>query len=76
MGMWIAVLIVATLLIGNIAATFQQSVKRMLAYSVFLMQVLCFFAVFAMNESTHEGLIIYAAGCNLATIGIFAIVTK
>ena len=73
---WIAVLIVATLLIGNITATFQQSVKRMLAYSSISHAGFMLFAVFAMNESAHEGLIIYAAGYSLATIGIFAIVAK
>ena len=73
---WIAVLIAVTLLVGNITATFQQSVKRMLAYSSVSHAGFFLFAVYAMNEAAHEGLIIYAAGYCLATIGAFAMVAK
>lgn len=73
---WIAILIAITLFIGNITATFQQSVKRMLAYSSIAHAGFFLFAVYAMNESAHEGLIIYAAGYCLATIGIFATLAK
>ena len=74
--LWIAVMIVATLFIGNIIATFQQSVKRMLAYSSIAQAGFMLFAVFATNESAHEGLLIYAAAYCLATIGVFAVVAK
>jgi NADH-quinone oxidoreductase subunit N len=71
--LWIGVLIALTLLIGNITATFQQSVKRMLAYSSISHAGFMLFSVFAMNG---EGLFIYAAGYTLATMGIFAVITK
>lgn len=73
---WIAVMIAATLFIGNITATFQQSVKRMLSYSSISQAGFILFAVFALNETAHEGLIIYAAAYCLATIGVFAVVAK
>lgn len=74
--LWIAVMIVATLFIGNITATFQQSVKRMLAYSSIAQAGFMLFAIFAMNEAAYEGLIIYATAYCLATIGVFAVIAK
>ncbi len=74
--LWIAVMIVATLFIGNITATFQQSAKRMLAYSSIAQAGFMLFAVFATNEAAYEGLLIYAAAYSLSTIGVFAVVAK
>jgi len=74
--LWIAVMIVATLFIGNITATFQQSVKRMLAYSSIAQAGFMLFAVYATNEAAIEGLLLYAAAYSLATIGVFAVVAK
>lgn len=74
--LWIAVMIVATLFIGNITATFQHSVKRMLAYSSIAQAGFMLFAVYAGNEAAYEGLIIYATAYCLATIGIFAVLAK
>jgi NADH-quinone oxidoreductase subunit N len=72
----IIIIIAATLLIGNITAVFQQSVKRMLAYSSIAQAGFMLFAIFALNEKAKEGLILYAAAYSLATIGIFAILLK
>ena len=69
----IAFIIAATLFIGNITAVFQQSVKRMLAYSSIAQAGFMFFALFGYNEYAKEGIILYAAAYSLATIGIFAI---
>lgn len=66
----------ATLLIGNITAVFQQSVKRMLAYSSIAQAGFMLFALFALNDRAKEGLILYSAAYSLATIGIFAILIK
>jgi NADH-quinone oxidoreductase subunit N len=55
---------------------FQQSVKRMLAYSSIAQAGFMLFAIFALNEKAKEGLILYAAAYSLATIGIFAILLK
>jgi len=72
----IAFIIAATLFIGNITAVFQQSVKRMLAYSSIAQAGFMFFALFGYNEYAKEGIILYAAAYSLATIGIFAILIK
>lgn len=78
-GQWqtlIVVITAATLLIGNITAVFQQSVKRMLAYSSIAQAGFMMLALFAMNERAKEGLILYSAAYSFATIGFFAILIK
>ena len=72
----IAVIAAATLLIGNLTAVFQQSVKRMLAYSSIAQAGFMLLAIFALNDTAKDGLILYSAAYSLATIGIFAILIK
>jgi NADH-quinone oxidoreductase subunit N len=72
----VAIIAAATLLIGNITAIFQQSVKRMLAYSSVAHAGFMMLAIFALNSSARHGLILYAAAYSLATIGIFAILLR
>ena len=72
----ITVITVATLLVGNLTAVFQQSVKRMLAYSSIAQAGFMLLALFALNQTAKEGLVLYAAAYSLATIGIFAILIK
>ena len=72
----IALITAATLLVGNLSAVFQQSVKRMLAYSSIAQAGFMLLAVFALNEFAKEGIILYAAAYSIATIGIFAILIK
>lgn len=73
----VALIIAATLLVGNITAVFQQSVKRMLAYSSISQAGFMLFALFAVNTvDAKEGIILYAAAYSLATIGIFAVLSK
>jgi len=67
---------IATLLIGNITAVFQQSVKRMLAYSSIAQAGFMMLALFALNDKAKEGIVLYAAAYSVATIGIFAILIK
>jgi len=71
-----AVLIVATLLVGNITAVFQQSVKRMLAYSSIAQAGFMLFSLFSLNDAAKEGLLLYSVAYSLATIGIFAVLVK
>ncbi len=71
-----AIIIVCTLLIGNITAVFQQSVKRMLAYSSIAQAGFMLFALFSMNDAAKEGILMYSVAYSLATIGIFAILVK
>jgi NADH-quinone oxidoreductase subunit N len=72
----IVIITAATLLIGNLTAVFQQSVKRMLAYSSIAQAGFMLLALFALNKQAQEGLVLYAAAYSLATIGIFAVLIK
>ena len=72
----IAIMTAATLIIGNITAVFQQSVKRMLAYSSIAQAGFMLFALFALNNTGRQGLILYTATYSIATIGIFAVLIR
>jgi NADH-quinone oxidoreductase subunit N len=72
----IAFVIIATLLVGNITAVFQQSVKRMLAYSSIAQAGFMLLALYGANSQAKEGLLLYAAAYCLATVGIFAILIR
>ncbi len=72
----ISIIIALTLLIGNITAVFQQSVKRMLAYSSIAQAGFMLFALFAFNFWAREGIVLYAAAYSLATIGMFAVLAR
>ncbi|WP_207492438.1 NADH-quinone oxidoreductase subunit N [Aridibaculum aurantiacum] len=72
----ISIVIVLTLAFGNLTAVFQQSVKRMLAYSSIAQAGFMLFALYAVNDAAKEGLLLYAAAYTLATIGIFAVLAK
>jgi len=74
--MLIAVITAATLLIGNLTAVFQQSVKRMLAYSSIAHAGFMMFALFALNDTAREGLLLYALSYSIATMGMFAVLVK
>ena len=74
--MLIAIIAAATLFIGNLTAVFQQSVKRMLAYSSIAQAGFMLLAIFALNDAAKEGLVLYSAAYSLATIGLFAILIK
>lgn len=76
---WLLVIMVMTamtLVIGNITAVFQQSVKRMLAYSSIAQAGFMLFAVLSINEIGREAIIIYSVAYTLATLGIFAVLLK
>lgn len=72
----VAIIVAATLFIGNLTAVFQQSVKRMLAYSSISQAGFMMLAIYALNADAKEGLILYAAAYSLATIGIFGLLAK
>ena len=78
-GEWkliVAIIVAATLFVGNITAVFQQSVKRMLAYSSIAQAGFMMLAVYTLTPESREGLILYGAAYSLATIGIFAVLIK
>jgi NADH-quinone oxidoreductase subunit N len=68
--------IVATLLIGNITAVFQRSVKRMLAYSSIAQAGFMLFALYGKSSFNTEALLLYIVAYSLATIGLFAVLVK
>jgi NADH-quinone oxidoreductase subunit N len=73
----ISIITAATLFIGNITAVFQQSVKRMLAYSSIAQAGFMLLAIVSLNSSkAMEGLILYAAAYCFATIGVFAVLIR
>ncbi|ANI90200.1 NADH dehydrogenase [Arachidicoccus ginsenosidimutans] len=71
-----AIIIIATLVFGNITAVFQQSVKRMLAYSSIAQAGFMLFALLTQNTTSQEGILLYAIAYSFATIGIFSILAK
>ncbi|MBI5856261.1 MAG: NADH-quinone oxidoreductase subunit N [Sphingobacteriales bacterium] len=72
----VAIITAATLFIGNITAVFQQSVKRMLAYSSISQAGFMMLSLFALNAEAKEGLMLYVSAYSFATIGIFAVLIK
>jgi NADH-quinone oxidoreductase subunit N len=72
----IAILTALTLFIGNMTAVFQQSVKRMLAYSSIAQAGFMMMALLALNSTAIEGILLYLVAYSLATIGLFAILVK
>jgi len=72
----VSIVTAATLIIGNITAVFQQSVKRMLAYSSIAQAGFMMFALVALNNLGRQGLIFYTAAYSIATIGVFAVLIK
>lgn len=73
---FVAIITAATLFIGNVTAVFQQSVKRMLAYSSIAQAGFMLLALLALNGVAKQGIILYAAAYSIATIGIFAILIR
>jgi len=74
--MIIAIITAATLFIGNITAVFQQSVKRMLAYSSVAQAGFMLFAIVAVNAVSWHTVLIYSVAYSVATIGIFSVLVK
>jgi NADH-quinone oxidoreductase subunit N len=72
----VGIITIATLFIGNITAVFQQSVKRMLAYSSIAQAGFMMLAIYAVTSDAKEGLVLYSVAYSLATIGIFAVLLK
>ncbi len=73
---YIAIIAATTLFIGNITAVFQQSVKRMLAYSSIAQVGFMLLSILTLNTLAKEGILLYVAVYSVATIGLFAILVK
>lgn len=74
--MVLGVMAALTLLIGNITAVYQQSVKRMLAYSSIAQAGFMMFVVIGSDVLAMKGMVLYAVAYTLATLGIFAVLVK
>jgi NADH-quinone oxidoreductase subunit N len=72
----LSVIIVLTIVVGNITAVFQQSVKRMLSYSSIAQAGFMLLGVYAMNLMAKQGIILYFAAYGIASIGLFAVLAK
>jgi NADH-quinone oxidoreductase subunit N len=72
----ILAIILLTLLIGNITAVYQQSVKRMLAYSSIAQAGFMLIAVYSLGSFSDKGLLLYAAAYIIATVGIFGVLVQ
>lgn len=72
----VSIITALTLFVGNITAVFQQSVKRMLAYSSIAQAGFMLFAIVAVNATGSKGIIIYSVAYSVATIGMFAVLMK
>src|SRR5476651_423906 len=71
---WVPVLIaiaIATLIIGNITALYQQSFKRMLAYSSISHAGYLLFAIVALGAGSANSVFIYATAYSIASIIAF-----
>lgn len=72
----LSIVTAATLLVGNVTAVFQQSVKRMLAYSSIAQAGFMLFAVISVSALASQSIIIYAVAYSVASIGMFAVLMK
>ncbi len=73
---FVAIITASTLFIGNLTAVFQQSVKRMLAYSSIAQAGFMLFSLLSLGDMASQGILLYAAAYSVATIGVFAVLIK
>ena len=62
-----------TLIIGNVTAVYQTSVKRMLAYSSVAHAGYLLLAILAMNKISASSILYYSAAYSIATIAAFTV---
>lgn len=75
-GLWgnpLVYIVCATLIIGNITAVYQQSFKRMLAYSSVSHAGYLLITVLAKRPETNSSLLFYSLAYAIATITAFAV---
>jgi NADH-quinone oxidoreductase subunit N len=75
-GPILAVFSAISMLLGNIMAVYQSSLKRMLAFSSVAHAGYMLMAVVAMNDSSSNALWYYAAAYSISSIGIFVLVNS
>ena len=65
-----------SLIVGNITAVYQKSVKRMLAYSSISHAGFMLMAILAMNQLSGKAIVYYTAAYSVASIAAFAVLNK
>ncbi|MNE02974.1 NADH-quinone oxidoreductase subunit N [compost metagenome] len=68
-----AVIIVLTLLVGNITAAYQQSVKRMLAYSSISHAGYMLIAIMTLADASASAVLIYSIAYSVASVASFGV---
>ena len=68
----IAVISGLSMIVGNVMAVYQQSFKRMLAYSSIAHAGYMLMAIVAINQTSAGAIFLYAAAYSFASIGAFA----
>ncbi|MFQ5723609.1 MAG: NADH-quinone oxidoreductase subunit N [Terriglobia bacterium] len=71
----VAVVAVATMTIGNLAALNQDNVKRLLAYSSIGHVGYILLGLVAGNETGYTGILVYLLAYAVMTLGAFAVIT-
>lgn len=72
---WVTILVIISglsMMVGNVLAVYQQSFKRMLAYSSIAHAGYMLMAVVAINQNSAGAIFMYAAAYSFANIGAFA----
>lgn len=69
----IATMTVLTLIIANITAVYQQSFKRMMAYSSISHAGYLLIAVVALNDKSQQAILFYSLAYTIATVSAFGV---
>lgn len=67
---------IITVLIGNITAIFQQSVKRMLSYSSIAQTGFMMLAILTLNNQSRESVLLYTLSYGLSSVSLFAVIGR
>jgi len=68
-----AIAIVLTLIISNLSASYQNSVKRMMAFSSVSHAGYMLFAIFVVCGASSSALLLYSVAYSLATVAVFGV---
>jgi NADH-quinone oxidoreductase subunit N len=69
----LAIISAVSMIVGNVLAVWQQSLKRMLAYSSIAHAGYMLMAIVAFNDKSGGAILLYAASYSLSSIGAFAL---
>jgi NADH-quinone oxidoreductase subunit N len=71
--MTLAIIIALTIIIGNLLAVYQTSVKRMLAYSGISQAGYLLLTLLILNDQSTKALLFYSASYSVSTMAAFAV---